>query len=155
MARRAGKYKISARDAKLFDLDASEINTEGGNLNLSGNLTVNGDTAIGSATTDLIGFFGVTKVNQPGAYTQTYSTADKTVANATAAALTLSNMEDGSANNTLVAIGNTSSTNQSDNIEQNFDKVGDEINALIADVDDLRKTVTAIIDDLQELGLVG
>ena len=53
-------------------------------------------------------------------------------------------MEDGSANNTLVAIGNTSSTNQSDNIEQNFDKVGDEINALIADV-----------DDLQELGLVG
>ena len=42
MARRAGKYKISERDAVLFDLDESTINTSGTNLTLSGELNVNG-----------------------------------------------------------------------------------------------------------------
>ena len=88
-------------------------------------------------------------------YTQTYSTANRTVANAGATVLTLTNMTDGSANNTLEDIGNTSSSNQSAAIEKNFDKVGDEVNSLIADVDELRQTVTAVIDDLQALGLVG
>ena len=36
-----------------------------------------------------------------------------------------------------------------------FDKVGDEVNALITDVDDIRQTVSALIDDLQTIGLVG
>ena len=57
--------------------------------------------------------------------------------------------------NTLENVGATNSGDVSSAIEKNFDKIGDEVNALIADVDDLRKTVTAIIDDLQELGLVG
>tara|TARA_Y100001937_G_scaffold125301_1_gene191833 strand:- start:1196 stop:1672 length:477 start_codon:yes stop_codon:yes gene_type:complete len=42
MARRVGKYKLSDRDAKLFDLDESTINTSGTNLTLSGELNVNG-----------------------------------------------------------------------------------------------------------------
>ena len=46
----------------------------------------------------------------------------------------LSNMTDGSSNNTLVDIGDTSSTNQSSNLEQNFDKIGDEVNLLVAEV---------------------
>jgi hypothetical protein len=147
MATKIGKYKVSKKESTVYenDVQVATFNT----------LDISGNCQFGTNNSSLLGFYGATMVNQPGAYTQTYSTADKTVANATAAALTLSNMEDGSANNTLVAIGNTSDSNQSDNIEQNFDKVGDEINALIADVDDLRKTVTAIIDDLQELGLVG
>jgi|TARA_Y100000034_G_scaffold115229_1_gene152179 hypothetical protein len=88
-------------------------------------------------------------------YTQTYSTADRTVANATTAALTLSNMTDGSANNTLENIGSTSGGDVSGAIEKNFDKVGDEVNSLITDVDDIRQTVSALIDDLQTIGLVG
>ena len=156
MARKVGKYKISERDAKLFDQDASTINTSGTNLTLSGFLKTQGaGTQLGNGTGDTLGFFGATPVDRPSAYTQTYSTADKTVANATAAAVVLSNMTDGSANNTLENVGATNSGDVSSAIEKNFDKIGDEVNALIADVDDLRKTVTAIIDDLQELGLVG
>lgn len=66
---------------------------------------------------------------------------------ASTAALTLTNMEDGSANNTLVAIGDTSTTNQSDNIELNFDKVGDEINALISDVAAIRNAPSGVADE--------
>ena len=70
-------------------------------------------------------------------YTQTFSTADRTVANATAAAVgALGNGADGA-----------SSTG-------NFDKIGVAIDALIVDVADLRQTVTAIIDDLQEAGVI-
>ena len=88
------------------------------------------------------------------AYTQTYSTGDKTIAAPTATAVVLTNLDDGSANNTLAAIGDTSAASESANIEVNFDKIGDEINALIADNLDLRKAVTSLIDDLQAQGLV-
>lgn len=67
------------------------------------------------------------------------------VAAQTSTAVVLTNMGDGSADNTLVAIGDTSSTNQSDNIELNFDKIGDEINALVADVAAIRTTLNALL----------
>ena len=63
-------------------------------------------------------------------YTQTYSTADRTVANATAPA-----PAGGSGAN-----GTTFS--------------GAECDALVADVLQLRKVITALIDDLQEAGVV-
>jgi len=88
------------------------------------------------------------------AYTQTYSTGDKVISAPTATAVVLTNMDDGSANNTLTAIGDTSAASESANIEVNFDKIGDEINALIADNLDLRKAVTSLIDDLQAQGIV-
>ena len=52
-------------------------------------------------------------------------------------------MNDGSANNTLGAIGNTSTGNESDNIELNFDKIADEINALNDDCGALKTAVDA------------
>lgn len=67
-------------------------------------------------------------------------------------ALVLSNMGDGSANNTLIAIGDTSMGNESDNIEQNFDKIGDEVNAhttalgvVAQNVSDLAQKINEII----------
>lgn len=42
-----------------------------------------------------------------------------------------SNMDDGSANNVLLAIGDTSMGNESGNIEANFDKISDEVNTLL------------------------
>ena len=70
-------------------------------------------------------------------YTQTFSTADRTVANATAAAVgDLGNGANGA-----------SSTG-------NFDKIEVAIDALIADNLNLRKVLTALIDDLQEAGVI-
>ena len=70
-------------------------------------------------------------------YTQTFSTADRTVANATA-----------------TTVGNLGNGTDGASSTGNFDKIATAIDALVADVADLRKTVTAIIDDLQEAGIV-
>jgi hypothetical protein len=82
-------------------------------------------TKIGTATTQKLGFFNATPVVRPGAYTQTYNTADKTIAALTSA----------------VAAGATPTKA--------------EFDALRADHIDLLQGVTALIDDLQALGLVG
>ena len=151
MAQRAGKYKISRRDKKLFDLDASTINTTGTNLTLSGFLKTQGNgTQLGNGTGDTLGFFGAVPVNQPSAYTQTYSTGNKTVANPTAA--TLTDNSGGTASQTIAAIG--SSYNQGE-VRNAVASLTDEVNKLVADNLDLRQAITSIIDDLQELGLVG
>ena len=73
-------------------------------------------------------------------YVQTYSTANRTVENATAAAV-----------GDLVA---TQNTGWGASTEVNFDKIATAIDALIVDVADLRQTVTALIDDLQESGAI-
>ena len=70
-------------------------------------------------------------------YTQTFSTADRTVANATA-----------------TIVGNLGNGADGASSSANFDKIEVAIDALVADVDDLRQTVTALIDDLQEAGVV-
>ena len=67
----------------------------------SGNLTVQGNTALGDASTDTFAAWGVSPTQQPSAWTQTYSTASKTVANPTVDALTDSTT--GSAGTTLAA----------------------------------------------------
>jgi hypothetical protein len=88
----------------------------------------------------LLGFFGATPVNQPDAYTQTYSTPDRTIANPTG-----------------VSMGDLVATNGGwgASTEANFDKITTAVDQLIADNLDLRQAITALIDDLQELGLVG
>ena len=50
-------------------------------LGASGNIVVGSTTGtkIGTATTQKLGFFNATPIVQPSAYTQTYSTADKTL----------------------------------------------------------------------------
>ncbi len=84
---------------------------------------------------------GQTPIATQGAYTQTYSTADKTISNPTATSM-----------GDLVAVQNTGwgATNEAD-----FDKITTQIDNLIADNLDLRKAITALIDDLQAFGLVG
>lgn len=70
-------------------------------------------------------------------YTQTYSTPDRTISNPTA---------------TVVGdLGNGASGASSTG---NFDKIEDAIDKLIADNLDLRKAVTALIDDLQTVGIL-
>ncbi|KKL86545.1 hypothetical protein LCGC14_1943700, partial [marine sediment metagenome] len=97
-------------------------------------------TKIGTATAQKLGFYNATPVAQPGAYTQTYSTGNKTVANATCASM-----------GDLVA----TSGGWGASSEINFDKVTTAVDQIIADNLDLRQAVTSIIDDLQALGLVG
>jgi len=87
----------------------------------------------------LVGFFGATPVAQPSAYTQTYATADKTIANPTCTSM-------GDLGATDAGWGASS--------EANFDKITTAIDQIIADNLDLRQALTALVDDLQSLGLL-
>lgn len=100
-----------------------------------------------SAATQKLAFFGVTPVVQGTAYTQTYSTGDKTIANPTAATLTVT---DGAGTNdgTIGAITDNASTIAA------VQELANQINKLVADNLDLRQAITSIIDDLQAFGLV-
>lgn len=73
-------------------------------------------------------------------YTQTYSTASRTVPNATGVVL-----------GDLVATQNTGWGSSS---EAGFDSIATEFDKIVTDIDNLRKVVTALIDDLQEAGLI-
>lgn len=81
------------------------------------------------------------------------ATADGTVEAMTGlgAALTLTNMEDGSADNTLENIGATNGGDVSGAIERNFDKVGDEVNTLITLTGALANNVQECVDKIQTL----
>lgn len=72
-------------------------------------------------------------------YTQTYSTADRTVANPTGV--------------TMGDLGATSG-GWGASSEANFDKITTAVDQLIADNLDLRQAITALIDDLQTLGVL-
>ncbi len=75
----------------------------------------------------------------PGAYTQTYSTADRTHENPTATAV-----------GDLVATDGGWGYSS----EANADAVHTAIDALIADVADVKQLLNSVIDDLQSIGLV-
>lgn len=106
-------------------------------------------TKFGTATTQKLAFYGSTPIVKPSAYTQTYSTASKTVPNPTAA--TLTDSSGGTANTTLEAIGTTYSQTA---VRNNFADLAAMVNKNTADALALFKVVTALIDDLQALGLV-
>jgi hypothetical protein len=80
-------------------------------------------------------------------YTQTYSTADKTQSNPTAAVLTVADGA-GTNDNTIGAITADAS------VIAAVQELADEINKLVADVADVKQITNALIDDLQALGLV-
>lgn len=103
-------------------------------------------TKIGTGATEKLGFYGATPVVQRTAYTQTYSTADKTHANPTAAVLT-DNGGGGATDNTIGAITGDQS------VKDAVSELADEINKLVADVADVKQLVNSVIDDLQSLGL--
>ena len=152
MARKVGKYKISERDAKLFDQDASTINTTGTNLTLSGFLKTEGSgTQLGNGAGDTLGFYGAAPVNRPDAINQTaYTTADRTIDNVTAAALT--DNSGGTASQTIAAIGGTY---DQDEVRNAVASLADEVNKLIVDLANVKQVLNATIDSLQETGLVG
>jgi len=108
---------------------------EGGDLILG---TTTG-TKIGTATTQKLGFFNATPVVQPTAYTQTYSTASKTVPAATAS---------------NPPAGGTGATAGAYDTAVNRDAMITSLTNNIADVLALKKVVNSLIDDLQALGLV-
>ncbi len=101
-------------------------------------------TAIGTATNQLLAFHGSTPVNQAGAYTQTFSTADKTHENRTAVSI-----------GDLVATDSGVASSWGSSTEAGFDTITTVIDQLIADQADTAQIVNAIIDDLQEKGLAG
>lgn len=105
-------------------------------------------TKIGTATSQKLAFYNSAPVVQPGAYTQTYATADKTHANLTAAALTVA---DGAGTNdgTIGAITGDAS------VIAAVQELAAQVNKLVTDLTDVKQLVNSVIDDLQSLGLVG
>jgi hypothetical protein len=95
---------------------------------------------IEGTTSPALGFYGVTPVTRPSAYTQTYSTAAKTNPNMTASTVSTT------ASTNVAPYGYTTSAQA--------DAIVTTLNALITDVTDLKKLVNSIIDDGQALGLL-
>jgi hypothetical protein len=135
---------------RFFDSSSTIHRSASGVITLTGKLYVTGEIEIdGNLNHDgsNIGFFNVPPVARPSAYTQTFSTADKTHATRTAGALTLAV---GSSDGTLQDGTGTYSQTIFNN---NFQDVVTAYNALRADLADTAALVNAIIDDLQALGL--
>ena len=127
------------------------------------------DTILYSMDGTGISFYNQTPVARPSAYTQTYSTANKTHANRTAAALTDNSGGGDTPDGTIGEIVNinlsTSNTYTDSAVNGAVNAVVDDaanaieecaaqINNLIADQADTAQIVNSIIDDLQALGLV-
>lgn len=107
------------------DLTVTDDALVTGDLTVTTATVLNGAVAVGNATTDLVGFHGATAVDQAAAYTQTYATAARTIPAE------------------VVAITGGESPTEA------------EHNLVVADVLALKKALNAVIDDLQEKGLVG
>lgn len=111
-----------------------------------------------------VGFHGATPVAKPTAYTQTYSTADRTHAARTAAALTNSTGQ--TPDTTIENVPDPADTPASADalrddlvantlpaIERSLADLADMINKVRADSEDTAQLVNAIADDLQAYGL--
>ena len=96
----------------------------------------------GETGTAKMAFFGGAVTAQPSAYTQTYSTADKTHAARTAVSM-----------GDLVATDSGVTNSWGASSEANFDKITTAVDQLIADQADTAQIVNSLIDDLQALGL--
>ena len=107
------------------------------------------DTILYSMNSTGISFYNQAPVARPSAYTQTYSTADKTHATMTAPSSITNSV--GTGNDAVVDV--TSSFSQSV-LNDNFRDITDVVNELINDVIDVKNLVNSVIDDLQALGLV-
>ena len=86
-----------------------------------------------------LSFFDVAPVARPSAFTQTYSTADKTHANVT---------------QVTPPAGGTGATAGAYDSAANRDSMITSITAGAADLLDLKQLVNSVIDDLQALGLL-
>jgi len=87
------------------------------------------------------------------AYTQTYSTASRTHADLTAAAVTDGTIT-GTADGALALVGATNSGDVSAAIMANFKDLQAQGNALLADLTNVKQVLNALIDDLQTMGVL-
>ena len=95
-----------------------------------------------------VGFYGVIVTARPDAYTQTYSATSRTHDNLTSA--TLTDSTGGTANTTVVAISGTS---DDATLNDNFADLTTQINALRADLINVKNILNQVIDDDQTNGL--
>ncbi len=117
-------------------------------------------TKIGTGTTQKIGFWNATPVARQSAYTQTYSTADKTHAAHTATSIAAAVPAAAPAGGTGTAAGgwdtaanrNAAITTIND-LRTHAIEMDLDYEALLVDVTDLKQLVNSIIDDLQTIGL--
>lgn len=112
-----------------------------------------------------LGFFDVTPIVQPTAYTQTYSTTSRTVSNPTA--VTLTDSTAGTANTTLQALPDPADTpatadalrddlvaNLIPALRNNYADLAAQVNALVADVANVKQVQNSVIDDGQAYGFL-
>ena len=117
-------------------------------------------TSLGQSATDKISLYGGTPVVQAGAYTQAYSTAARTVPDATvvdpAAPTAYTALASGAV--AVVSAAAEDLTTTSAALKTLRDEVATyktAISALVADVLALKKVITALVDDLQGVGISG
>lgn len=118
-----------------------------GNLAVTGNLLVTGSLTLQGAFAHQGSTFAVfngTPATQAAAYTQTYSTAARTVNAATA--LSLSDNTGGAGGGTIEDV---TAVHDQSILNNNFADITDRVNSLIADNLNLRQLLNALIDDSQ------
>lgn len=145
-ASNTGRYIHAENSAGTaqFRVDADGKGYFVGEVEIDGALNHDGTTA---------GFYGVTPVTRPTAYTQTFATADKTHAARTAVALT--DNSGGTANTTVQALADgVTYANDVAAIRNNFADLTAEHNKLIVDLADTASLLNSVVDDLQALGLL-
>jgi len=131
------KLGIAAGDISVGEEVQTKLFDKTGANTISGTQTFSG-AFVHTGTT--FGALGATAVVVPTAYTQTYSTAARTVDNATVAA--------------IATTGATNSSPFGYTGAAQADAIPVGINALAADVLSLKKVLTALIDDLQAYGFI-
>ena len=104
-----------------------------------------------NGTVSQVGFHGVAPVVRPAAFTQTYSTATRTVPAATAA--TLTDNTAGTPTTTLEAMAGAVYTTDIPAIRNNFADLAAMVNKLTADDLTIKQAINAILDQLQLYGL--
>ena len=116
------------------------INTDGVNRDPANTAATSGSiTGAIAHTGTTVGFYGVTPVVRPSAFTQTYSTATRTHSNPAAASIVASAV--------LVTPFGLSSSAQMDNLVI-------AVNNLVSDLANIKGVLNQVIDDLQANGLL-
>ena len=116
------------------------IGTDGSNRDPANSADTSGSiTGEFTHTGATVGFYGVTPVARPTAYTQTYNAASRVHANPVAASVVASAV--------LVTPFGLSSSAQMDNLVL-------AVNNLVGDIANVKKVLNQVIDDLQSQGIL-
>lgn len=138
----SGQLDFGVTSTNVLEITASKVLNKQ-EMEIDGALNHDGTT---------VGFYGVTPVTRPTAYTQTYSTTTRTHSNITAATLTDNTM--GTKDNTIAKVADGGETTTNADINDNFAEVTEEINALRTDIANIKDVLNQVIDDLQSVGIL-